>query len=167
MRQYDVFSINTIRITSKSDISFLVPYAGSRGIYHVAINRNHCHAILWESLSHWHEFCYISSIACFISITFYKKVVNVKKTMMYRKYSNLGYVLIMAIVLITVINVSLVKAEKAIESNVDSLHSDTIMPHDESKDNESIEDSAEGAEVSYIEIITAIEDVGFTVVTEE
>lgn len=140
-----------------------------------------------------------------------------EKKMMCRKYSNLGYLLIMAIALVTVMSVSLVKAEMVIESDVDALHSDTIAPHDESEDNEPVEEQAEDdvieeikllivgmadekdamkvnealwkcdgvesvevsykdakatikayvEEISYIEIITAIEDAGFTVVIEE
>ena len=137
--------------------------------------------------------------------------------MMCRKYSNLCYLLIMAIALVTVMSVSLVKAEKVIESDVDALHSDTITPHDESEDNEPVEEQAEEdvieeikllivgmadekdamkvnealwkcdgvegvevsykdakatikayvEEISYIEIINAIEDAGFTVAIEE
>lgn len=140
-----------------------------------------------------------------------------EKKMMCRKYSNLCYLLIMAIALVTVMSVSLVKAEKVIESDVDALHSDTITPHDESEDNEPVEEQAEEdvieeikllivgmadekdamkvnealwkcdgvegvevsykdakatikayvEEISYIEIINAIEDAGFTVAIEE
>lgn len=140
-----------------------------------------------------------------------------EKKMMCKKYSNLGYLLIMAIAFVTVMSVSLVKAEKAIESDVDAPHSDTIKPHDESEDNEPVEEQAEEdvienvelliegmiddkdamkakealwkcngvegvevsfkdakatikayvEEISYIEIINAIEDAGFTVVIEE
>ena len=137
-----------------------------------------------------------------------------EKKMICVKYS---YLLIMAIALVTVMSVSLVKAEKAIESDVDALHSDTIKPHDESEDHESVGEQAEEdvienikllivgmtdekdamkanealwkcdgvegvevsykdakatikayvEEISYSEIITAIEEIGFTVVIEE
>ncbi len=134
-----------------------------------------------------------------------------------KKYRNLGYLLIVAIALVGVMSVSLVTAEKAIESDVDTLYSDTIKPHDEPEDSESIEEQAEEdvienikllivgmtdekdamkvnealwkcdgvegvevsykdakatikayvEEISYIEIITAIEDIGFTAVIKE
>ena len=81
--------------------------------------------------------------------------VRKEKKMICVKYSNLGYLLIMAIAIITVMSVSLVKAEKAIESDVDTLHSDTIKSHDESEDNESVGEQAEEDVIENIKLLIA------------